>query len=114
MTPYLAFRDEIVALDPERYPAEFIDRQVLEGAWRCWGCHEAAILAEIKTYPSGFKELHGIAAAGELRAIVGLIRLAEEWARGQGCARAVIESRPGWAKALPEYEPHQYSVRKEL
>lgn len=114
MNPYIKFRDEIVSLDPERYPPAYIDHMVASGEWRCWGTTHAVILAEIKTYPSGSKELHGVAAAGELRAIIGLIALAEEWARGMGCTRSVIESRPAWVKALPDYELHQVSVRKEL
>lgn len=114
VTPYDIFRDEFVSLDPERYPAEYIDRRVETGAWRCWGDERAAILAEIRVYPSGAREVHGIAAAGDLAAIIGLIPLAEAWGREMGCTRAVIESRPGWERALPDYELHQVSVRKDL
>lgn len=110
---YLTFRHEFAALDPDRYPVDYIDHQVAAGAWRCWGNERAAILAEIKTYPSGVKEVHGVAAAGALAEIVQLIPLAEAWGRDEGCARAVIESRPGWAR-LPGYELHQVSVRKDL
>jgi hypothetical protein len=111
---YMFWRSDFVALDPERYPAEWFDAQVASGRWRCWGDDRAAILAEIKTYPSGFKEVHGVAAAGELSAILEFIERAEVWGKVNGCTRAVIESRPGWVKALPGYELHQYSVRKDL
>lgn len=112
--PYVRFRDEIVALDPDRYPPEWIDAQVWGGVWRCWGNEDAVILASIETYPSGVREVHGIAAAGNLNAIFKLIPMAEEWGREAGCVRAVIESREGWMRALPGYELHQVAVRKEL
>jgi hypothetical protein len=111
---YLPFRDELTALDPDRYPAIYIDAQVWSGAWQCWGDGKAAILAEIKTYPSGIREVHGIAAAGDLQSIKALIPLAEAWGKENGCARAVIDSRPGWERALPDYEIHQVSIRKDI
>jgi hypothetical protein len=114
VSPYLRFRDELIALDPEHYPAWYIDQQVTLGLWRCWGSDKAAILAEIRNYPSGALELHGLAAVGDLAEIVRLIPLAEEWGKQAGCTRAVIESRPAWARVLPDYELHQVSVRKEL
>jgi hypothetical protein len=114
MTPYERFRDTFGSLDPERYPLSVIDENVTAGAWRCWGNDDAAILAEIKTYPTGISEVHGVAAVGDLHEIVGLIPLAEAWGREQGCVRAVIESRPGWERVLPDYELHQVSVRKDL
>lgn len=111
---YERFREAIVEIDPERFPAPYIDRQVLTGGWRCWGSETAVILAELKTYPSGLREVHGVVAAGDAQEIVSLIPLAEEWGRELGCRRAVIESREGWRKMLPDYELHQTSVRKEL
>lgn len=114
MTPYQAFREDFAALDPDRYPAWHIDEQVASGKWRCWGNDKAAILAEIKTYPAGLREVHGIAAAGDLQEIVTLIPHAEEWGRQHGCVRAVIESREGWLRMLPDYCAHTVAARKEL
>lgn len=112
--PYGRFRDEFVALDPERYPASYIDRMVWSGAWRVWGSDRAAIIAEIRRYPSGAKEVHGIAAAGDLREIVGLVPLAEAWGAQEGCRWASIESREGWERLLPGYEAAQIRIVKEL
>lgn len=111
---YRPFREHFAKLDPERYPADWIDQQVEEGAYRCWGNARACILAEAREYPSGARELHGVAAAGDLDAIVALIPHAEAWGKSIGCTRAVIESRPGWDRVLPDYEVHQVAVRKEL
>ncbi|WPZ05489.1 hypothetical protein [Pelagerythrobacter marinus] len=111
---YLPFREQFVALDPERYPPEYIDAQVWAGFWACWGTENAAILAEIKTYPSGLREVHGLAAAGDVQEIVALIPMAEAWGKQQGCRLASIESRPGWAKVLDGYEVDQVRIVKEL
>lgn len=111
---YLPFRDEFTALSPDKFPPEYIDGQVATGAWRCWGDEAAAILVELKEYPSGLKEVHGLAAAGELARIVDLIEVAESWGRQMGCAEASIESRPAWVKILPEYEVDQVRIVKGL
>lgn len=114
MDPYLAHRDEFVALCPAKYPPEYIDAQVMARNWLCWGNERAAILAEVKQYPSGLREIHGLAAAGELEEIRNLIPLAEEYGRHVGCAVASIESREGWARLLPDYEVEQVRIVKEL
>lgn len=111
---YEPFRPDFHALDPDRYPADYMDAQVYAGFWRCWGTPEAAILVELKRYPSGVLEVHGVAAAGDLQTIVGLIPCAEHWGRELGAVRAVIESRSGWERILNGYEVHQVSIRKDL
>lgn len=114
LSAYIYHREAFAEIDPDRYPEAYIDEMVVRGLWRCWGNEKAAILAEIKRFPSGLAEVHGVAAAGDLREIVGLIPQAEEWGRQCGCVRAVIESRPGWERMLPDYELHQVAVRKDL
>jgi hypothetical protein len=102
-------------MDERYHTLEWLDDQVLTGKAYFWRSDNAAIIAEIRTYPTGAKDIHGLIAAGELDEIVNvLIPQAEEWAREQGCIAAQIESRPGWARALKDYEPHQLIVRKEL
>lgn len=105
--PYERFRDEFIALDPDRYPADYIDAQVWTGAWRCWGNESAAIIAELKRYPSGLLEVHGVMAAGVLESIVELIPLAEQWGRECGCQFAEIVSLPGWQRVMAK---HGYQV----
>jgi hypothetical protein len=76
----------------------------------------AAIVTELRDYP-GCRAIHGLAAAGDLGEIADvLIPAAEAWGKKQGCAFAIIESRPGWARQLrgSGYETHQVSVRKML
>lgn len=113
---YLTFRRDFAAIDPARYPIDWIDHQIAAGVYRCWGNEHAAIIAEIHTYPSGLKEVHGVAAAGDLQEIVSLIPNAEQWGREQGCVGAEILSHIGWAKVMAShgYKMSQARVYKEL
>jgi hypothetical protein len=115
---YAAFRSAFLeVMDPALYSIEWLDEQVATGAVMFWRSANAAIIAEIRHYPTGARDIHGLIAAGELSEIVGhLIPHAEQWAREQGCVGAIIESRPGWQRVLKEqgYEPYQIAVRKEL
>jgi hypothetical protein len=115
---YLHFRPLLAqAVDERLYPLDWLDLEVAEGRALFWCTSDAAILAEIKTYPSGLYDLHGLLAAGNMRSIVGtLIPMAERWAAEVGCDGALIQSRAGWQRILGKsgYEPHQVSLRKSL
>lgn len=112
---YADWRGEFLkATDETLYPADWLDWMVSSGTARFWGNDEAAILAAIRSYPSGVTEVHGLVAAGKLAAIRELIPLAEEWGRQMGCRRAAIASRPQWARVLTDYEPYQLEIVKEL
>jgi len=114
---YEAWRDRFMeAADEHLYPAEWLDKRVESGRAQFW-CNDAgAILAEIRQYPSGVKEVHGLVAAGDLEAIRALIPQAEQWGRTKGCTRASISSHPAWARLLRDdgYLPHQLTIAKEM
>ena len=111
---YLPFRSEFTALCPEKYPPEYIDAMVASGQWACWSDGKAAILFELKRYPSGLLEVYGWGAVGELESIKTLVEAAEVFGTQNGATAAEIESRPGWVKALAGYEVTQVKIRKEL
>lgn len=112
---YAAWRSRFLeAVDETLYPAEWLDRRVASGRARFWGNEAGAIIAEVKQYPSGAKEVHGLVAAGDLAAIKALIPLAESWGRERGCIRAGISSHPAWARLLPDYQVEQVSIVKSL
>lgn len=114
---YLKFRGEIEQIvDPALYPMEWVDAQIWSGHFRVFFTDNAIIAVELKPYPSGALELHGMFAAGELSEILDLIENAEAWGRSMGCAFATISSRPGWAKVLNSrgYEVNQVNIRKVL
>lgn len=117
-TAYQHFRERFrEALDERLYPLAYLDRLIRSGQAKFIWADDAAIVFEIRVYPSGAKDLHGLVAAGNLETIIGeLIPAAEAWAKAHGCLGAVIESRPAWAKVMKSsgYEPHQVAVRKEL
>lgn len=111
---YEAFRSELAsALDPKTHTIGWLDCQVANGAIRVLGNDKAVILYEFKQFPTGWCELHGMLAAGDLATVVSeLIPAAETIAQNTGCGAAEIASRPGWAKLLKDYEVHQVSIKK--
>lgn len=115
---YCSFRNAFAEVMDERYHTlPWLDEQMLTGKVQFWRSDNAAIITEVRNYPTGATDIHGLIAAGNLEEIVEvLIPQAEEWGREQNCIAAQIESRAGWAKALKSYgyEAHQLTVRKEL
>lgn len=117
MSAYYRHRDELAALlDPRCYTIEWLDGEVWSGRLKAWANDTSIIIADVKMYPTGAREIHGMAAAGDLPGILELIATAEEWAKAQGIEFASIASREGWAKVLHGrgYRVHQVEVRKEL
>ena len=118
MSDYPPWREAFAAaMDPRLHTIDHLDSLVLSGRAQAWFGDKAAMITEIRTYPTGANVIHGLVAAGALEEIRDvLIPRAERWARQAGCIMAIIESRPGWARALQTqgYEPHQLAVRKEL
>lgn len=117
-TGYLRFRPQFEQVtDPQFYPIEWLDAQVLKGrAWPIVG-RAAALVVEVRQYPGGVRAAHGLIAAGNLSEIVNeLIPRAEAWGRAQGCKFGLIESREGWAKVLKKHGwgTHQVALLKEL
>lgn len=115
---YLRWRNDFVALlDPELYPAAWLDDQVASGEMVLFSGEKSAILCSVRVYPSGLKEVHGQAAVGELSSIVStLIPLAESYAKSIGCRYASIASREGWSREMRQhgYTLYQTEIRKVL
>lgn len=115
---YLRFRDAFAeVLDPRLYTIEWLDKQVLECKVTFWRTDKAAIIAELKIYPTGAADVHGLIAAGDMADIVEtLIPAAEQWGRDLGCLGAIIESREGWKRTLKSsgYDVYQVALRKDL
>lgn len=117
MEEYPRFRPAFEqAMDPRLYQIGYLDGLVHSGRAAFWSNDTAAIVAELKTYPTGALVVEGVVAAGALDGIRMLIPLAEAWGKQHGAVMAMISSRPGWAKALQsaEYAPHQLSIVKDL
>ena len=115
---YLTFRDEFVAgLDARFHTAEWLDGQVQIGALRTIATTDAALLFEVREYPTGAVELHVIDAVGNLDVANTKLRPAlETYARDSGCGFSKISALSEWVKPLSTdgYEQHRVSVRKEF
>ena len=119
MTPYERWRPEFAkAIDPIYGGAEYLDYLLFGcGVATFWPGENAAIVTRFSYFTPECSIIEGLVAAGNLEEIVGvLIPRAEQFGRERGCKFAVIESRPGWQKALAAsgYEPHQVRLAKPL
>ena len=98
---YYRHRDEILTMLDERFwPREWLEAQIASGGIGLLANDGAVIGFEVRTYPGGATELHGMFAAGDLPAILELIEQICARAAAQGLTIAAIESRSGWEKAL--------------
>lgn len=115
---YTRFRDQFASvLDSARYTIDWLDRQVAFGAYIVIGNEDAAVLYELKAYPTGAMDIHGVLAAGDLGTIVEkLIPEALDYGKELGCVGGLIESRAGWVRELKNHgwEIHQTTLRKVL
>jgi hypothetical protein len=114
---YAEFRDRFAeGIDPRFYTIEYLDWLLSSGQAKIWFADDAAVIAEIKTFPTGAKALDFLVVAGDVEQIVGLNPEIEEWGRMNGCAYGIIESRDGWQKIMKShgYTPFQLSLVKEL
>jgi hypothetical protein len=117
LASYAKFRPDIAELlDLRFYSIEWLDQGIAGGSATVFGNDDACIVVEMKRYPAGGVEVHGLVAAGKMSAILKLIEQAEEWGRRKGAIVATIASREGWSRVLESkgYRPFQTTVRKEL
>jgi len=115
---YWLWRDTFIdVIDQQYYPIEWLDGLLLADKAFFVFTDNAAAIYEIKNYPSGVKDVHGLVCAGDLCDIQNtLIPAAREHGRSLGCIGFLIESRPGWVKALKSdgFELFQASVRAPI
>ena len=115
---YLAWRPSFAAaMDARLHTPEWLDGRILAGMAQFWRSAQAAAVTEVRTYPTGAYDVHGLVAAGDVSEVRDIIvPEVEAWARTIGALGIVIESRPGWSRALKAcgFEPHQLAIRKEL
>lgn len=101
MAAYTRHRAQVASILDERfYPLWWLEGRISAGEIDLLHNDRAIIGLEVRTYPGGARELHGLFAAGDKDAIGELIDAACEAGRQVGCTVAAIESRPGWAREL--------------
>ena len=115
---YLRWRPAFAAaMDPRLHTPEWLDGRILAGAAQFWPSERAAAVTEVRPYPTGAYDVHGLLAAGDADAVRdAIVPEVERWARAIGAIGLVIESRPGWARTLrgAGFAPHQLAIRKDL
>lgn len=115
---YLTFRDQFGAgLDARFHTIEWLDEQVHFGGLRTIATTGAALLFEIRDYPTGATELHVVDAVGNLETANAVLRPAiENYAREIGCTFTKINSLAEWVKPLTSdgYAQQRVPLRKEL
>lgn len=95
----------------------WLDGRVLNGGAQFVRTDNAAMLFELRRFPGGALDVHCLVAAGDKDEIINdLAPRAEAWGKSHGVLAAVVESRPGWARALKShgYEIAQICIRKEF
>ena len=104
-------------MDPRFYSIEYLDWLVMTGRAGIWFSDNAALVCEIKVYPTGARAVAVVIAAGDKNEIVNELRpAAEAWGKDNGCTFSMVESREGWGHALKThgYEAFQRALVKEL
>jgi len=118
MSDWPKWKDAFASVIDERYYSiDWLELKVSSGTALLWSSDAAAIVAEVRFYPSGATDLHGLVAAGDVASITDeLIPRAEAWAAKAGCLATVIESREAWGRLLKGagYALYQTAYRKEL
>lgn len=105
------------AMDPRFYNLAYLDWLIRSDTAQFLAGRNAALVAEIKTFPTGTRAASFVVAAGDLRELTEDLRpIVEDWGRLNGCTAALIESREGWEKVMKKhgYTLFQASIVKEL
>lgn len=94
---------------------EFVLSGIKRGEFQLWRGEESAIVTKMVNVGTG-GQLIWIFAGGNLEEIRDKMKPEiENWAKAQGCIRATMTARPGWSKALPDYQQRkQVVLTKEL
>lgn len=118
MTNYPDFRPRFAAaLDPRLHDIAFLDAMLAAGRAQYWEGEAAALVTELRSFPSGAAAVCALVAAGDPEEIVDRLRpRAESLGRAAGCGFSIVESRPGWQRLLAPhgYAPFQLSLIKPL
>lgn len=85
-----------------------------QGKAQFWPGTRSAIVTEILTWPTGFKELRGWLAAGDIKEIRVMEKFIAGWAAENGCRRALLAGRRGWLRGFDGYREHIVMIAKDL
>lgn len=103
------------ALEGGLQTIEDVERMIGAGQAQFWPGRAAAIVTEIKTFPTEKVCLCSM-AGGDMAEILAMAPGLESWARLQGCSSVLVEGRAGWERMLKPagFEPFSVTLRKAL
>lgn len=81
------------------YSFDDVCHSVSEGRLQFWPGPNSAIITEILEYPQ-YRALNYFLAGGVLPELQAMLPGVEEWARLQGCKRAILAGRKGWERTF--------------
>lgn len=113
---YREWRERLAeALDHRFFTVDYLDDIIWSGKAWLFANANAALLMEIRIYPTGAKAGAVICAAGDMREIINALKpAAEAHAKANGCICALVESREAWGRLLDDYTPYKICLHKEL
>lgn len=86
-----------------------------KGLAQLWTLDGAALVTEIKVYPTGLRAMNLWLAGGVLAGVQALVVRAEAEAKSRRCALMTISfCRPGWERALNGYSKAGIQLTKEI
>lgn len=89
---------EAVARYGPTHEKEHVWQAIEAGQAQFWPGARSAMVTEVKVYPTGFKEIIGWLAAGNLQEIEVMMGFAEAAAKANGCHRVNLTCREGFKK----------------
>lgn len=104
-------------MDPRFYNIAYLDWLIRSDTAQFLAGKSAALVAEIKTFPTGTRAVSFVVAAGDLTELIEVLRpMVEEWGWTNGCTVALIESGEVWARIMKKhgYTLFQASIAKDL
>jgi hypothetical protein len=85
------------------------------GHYQLWRIAEAAMVTEIRTYPTMLRTLNVLLLGGhDWSRWWHLWPQIERWALARGCSRAEFSGRRGWARALKGWKETTIDMEKDL
>lgn len=118
MEAYWHWRPLLInALDTRYYNGEWLDAQVMSGRAVFLHDDHSAVVAKVRFYPTGARDIVVVCAAGDARRMRDTwIPVLEQVGRNNGCLDVAIESRQAWTRLLKAlgFVKYTFCVRKAL
>lgn len=94
---------------------EHVRAKLDTGHSQLWTTPDAALVSEIRIWPTGLREASGWLAGGDLDELLSMQPAFEAWARSKDCKRiGILLGREGWGRKLDGYRSAGIQMMKDL